>query len=249
MAPRPFFLLGFAIAAACPAATAGEAHAAVAANFAAPAKLLAERFRAASGERISISSGSTGKFYAQIRNGAPFDLLLSADDETPLRLENEALAVPGSRFTYAIGKLVLWSPIPGFVDDKGEVLRSGRFNRLAIANPRLAPYGHAARQVLEKLGLAASLQGRLAHGENIAQTFQFVASGNAELGFVALSQLTEGSAPGSRWRVPAALYDPIRQDAVLLVHGERNPAARQFLEFLRRPDSRQLIRLAGYDLP
>ena len=227
-------------------AGAQDVQLAVAANFAGTAKRLGEQFTRASGHRLAVSSGSTGKFYAQIRNGAPFDVLLSADDETPQRLEKEELAVAGSRFTYAIGKLVLWSPQAGLVDDQGDVLRRAPFKRLAIANPRLAPYGAAAQATMEKLGVWDALQPRLVQGENIAQTFQFVSTGNAELGFVALSQIHEGKA-GSSWIVPATLYTPLRQDAVLLIRAERNAAARQFLEHLRSPAARDLIRSHGYD--
>ena len=231
-------------------AAAEEAQLAVAANFAAPAKQLAQRFAQQTGHKLAISAGSTGKFYAQIRNGAPFDVLLSADEDTPRRLERERLAVAGSRFTYAVGKLVLWSPREGVVDGKGEVLRQGAFKRLAIANPKLAPYGAAAQQAMEKLGVWSALQDRLVQGENIAQTFQFVASGNAELGFVAWSQIAEGGAPrGSHWLVPPELHTPLRQDAVLLAHGAGNAAARQFVAFLRDPATRELIRGFGYDLP
>jgi molybdate transport system substrate-binding protein len=241
------FLALMLFAAAC---AAEEAQIAVAANFAAPAKQLAERFAHRSGHKLSLSAGSTGKFYAQIVNGAPFDVFLSADEETPRRLEREKLAVPGSGFTYAIGRLVLWSPRDGLVDAKGEVLQRGTFKRLAIANPRLAPYGAAAQQTMEKLGVWTALQGRLVQGENIAQTFQFVASGNAELGFVAWSQIVEDDGSrGSRWLVPQELYSPIRQDAVLLARAARNAAAREFLAFLREPAARERIRRFGYDLP
>ena len=230
---------------------AGEAHVAVAANFAGSMKNLANQFERAGVHRLLLSVGSTGKFYAQIRNGAPFDVFLSADDETPARMEQEGLAVPATRYTYAIGKLVLWSPTPGMVDPAGEVLRSSRFKRIAIANPKLAPYGAAARGVMEKMGIWAALQERLVLGENIAQTFQFVSSGNAELGFVALSQVQQGRAApaGSYWLVPQANYDPIRQDAVLVKRASTNTAAREFLGFLRSPPARELIRADGYDLP
>jgi molybdate transport system substrate-binding protein len=235
----------------CCTALADEAQIAVAANFASPAKRLAEQFAQRTGHRLALSSGSTGKFYAQIRNGAPFDAFLSADHETPLRMEKERLAVAGSRFTYAVGKLVLWSPKAGLVDDKGSVLRARAFNRLAIANPRLAPYGAAAKQAMEKLGVWQGLQDKLVQGENIAQTYQFVSSGNADLGFIALSQLRErgeGRA-GSHWVVPAELHAPLRQDAVLLERGASNGAARDFLSYLRSPAARELIRAVGYDLP
>jgi molybdate transport system substrate-binding protein len=234
------------------AAAAGEAQVAVAANFASPARRLAEEFAQRTGHRLVISSGSTGKFYAQIRSGAPFDVLLSADDQTPRRMEQENLSVSGSRFTYALGKLVLWSAKPGMVDNDGEVLRKAAFKRIAIANPRLAPYGAAAQQTMERLGVWVALQGRLVQGENIAQAFQFVSSGNAELGFVALSQILEeerkGSA-GSHWLVPQSLYSPIRQDAVLLSRAAGNPAARALLDYVRSGPARDLIRTYGYDLP
>jgi molybdate transport system substrate-binding protein len=232
-------------------AAADEAQMAVAANFSAPAKQLAAQFEKATGHRLALSSGSTGKFYAQISNGAPFDVLLAADSETPRRMEQEKLAVSGSRFTYALGKLVLWSPREGVVDDRGEVLRTGTFRRLSLANPRLAPYGAAAQEAMERLGAWATLQDRLVMGENIAQAFQFVATGNAELGFVAYSQVREPGKPlaGSFWLVPQSLYAPLRQDAVLLAHGASNAAAREFLAFLRSAPALELIRGYGYELP
>ena len=232
-------------------ALADEAHIAVAANFASPAKRLADEFRNRTGHRLALSSGSTGKFYAQIRSGAPFDAFLSADDETPLRMEKENLAVTGNSFTYAIGRLALWSPKTGFVDPEGAVLRTNAFNRLAIANPRLAPYGAAAKSTLEKLGMWPALQAKLVQGENIAQTYQFVSSGNADLGFVAFSQLRESREPGagSYWLVPQRFHAPLRQDAVLLTRGENNSAARSFLEYLRSAPARELIRAYGYELP
>lgn len=235
----------------CCAAWANEAQIAVAANFASPAKKLAEEFRQRSGHRLALSSGATGKFYAQIRSGAPFDALLSADDETPLRLEKEKLAVTGSRFTYAIGRLALWSPKTGFVDAEAAVLRTNTFSRLAIANPKLAPYGAAAKSTLERLGLWPTLQAKLVQGENIAQAYQFVSSGNVDLGFVALSQLREGREPatGSYWLVPERFHAPLRQDAMLLARGADNAAARAFLEYLRSAPARELIREYGYELP
>jgi molybdate transport system substrate-binding protein len=251
MPNRSSFAIALALVMSAGATTAGEVQLAVAANFAAPAKQLAERFAQKSGHKLAVSTGSTGKFYAQISNGAPFDLFLSADDVTPSRMEREKLAVPGSRFTYAIGKLVLWSPVAGIVDSQAEVLRKRAFRRLAIANPKLAPYGAAAQQTMERLGVWSVLQSKLVQGENIAQTFQFVASGNAELGFVALAQVLEGRAApsGSYWLVPPTLHAPLRQDAVLLARAESNAAARQFLDFLRDPAARELIRGFGYDLP
>ncbi len=232
-------------------AAAAEVQVAVAANFAAPAKSLAARFRQQSGHEVVVITGSTGKFYAQIKTGAPFDAFLSADDETPARLEKEGLAVAGQRFTYAVGKLVLWSPTTGLVDERGEVLRRQAFRRLSIANPRLAPYGAAAQQSMEKLGVWQPLQEKLVLGESIAQAFQFVSTGNADLGFVAYSQVREPDklVAGSLWVVPQTLYEPIRQDAALLSRAERNPAARQFLELLRSAPARELIQAYGYDLP
>ena len=233
-----------------PAAIADETTLAVAANFASPAKRIADQFMQRTGHRIALSSGSTGKFYAQIKSGAPFDAFLSADEETPLRLEREKLAVADSRFTYAIGKLVLWSPREGMVDDRGSVLRTRSFNRLAIANPRLAPYGAAAKEVMEKLGVWQAMQDKLVQGENIAQTYQFVSSGNADLGFIALSQLHErGAAAGAQWLVPPDLHAPLRQDAVLLTRGMDKAAAREFLEYLRSATARELIGSFGYGLP
>ena len=227
------------------AVRADDVHVAVAANFAAPLQALGAAFTQKSGHRVVASTGSSGKFYAQVRNGAPFHVLLSADEATPKRLEEDGLAVAGSRFTYALGRIVLWSAHDALVDGQGEVLRSKRFNKLAIANPKLAPYGAAAQQAMTRLGVWSAVQGRVVQGENIAQTFQFVASGNAELGFVALSQLA-GERKGSRWVVPAELHAPIRQDAVLL---KQHLAAHAFLDFLRSAAARELIRASGYELP
>lgn len=228
---------------------AAEVNVAVAANFLAPMQRIAADFERESGHRLRLSAGATGKFYAQIRNGAPFDVLLAADDTTPARLVDEGAAVAGTRFTYAIGRLVLWSPVAGFVDERGEVLRRGTFRHLALANPRTAPYGAAAVEVLRRLGLADSLAPRLVTGENIAQTHQFVVSGNAELGFVALSQVwADGRLTGgSMWRIPTGLHEPIRQDAVLLGAGRDNPGARALLDFLRGPRVDGVVRAFGYE--
>ena len=236
------------ILACCPAARAGEVLVAVAANFAAPIARIGEAFKADTGHVLKISTASTGKFYSQIVGGAPFEVFLAADDETPKRLLAENHAVAGTRFTYAIGKLVLWSARPGLVDDQGAVLASDRFRYLAVANPKTAPYGAAAHQVLKARGLAEALAPRLVTGESIAQAYQFVATGNAEIGFVALSQvaLPGKSATGSMWRVPQDLYTEIRQDAVLLKAGASNPAALALLEFLKGETARQIIRNHGY---
>ena len=231
-------------------AHAGEVSVAVAANFSAPMRHIAAAFEHDTGHKAVLAFGSTGKLYAQIRHGAPFQLLLAADEATPKRLEDEGLGVAGTRFTYAIGRLVLWSRQPGFVDGDGDVLKAGRFAHIALADPKLAPYGAAAVEVLQGLGLMPALAGKIVQGENITQTQQFVATGNAELGFVALSQvfadgkLTQGSA----WIVPARLYTPIRQDAVLLASGKDNAAATALLAFLRGDKARAIIRSFGYEL-
>ncbi|CAH2029889.1 molybdate ABC transporter substrate-binding protein [Trichlorobacter ammonificans] len=232
------------------AALAEEVTVAVAANFTAPMKQIAADFEKATGHKVMLSFGASGKFYAQIKNGAPFQVFLSADDEKPRQLEKDGLTVPGSRFTYAIGTLVLWSPRPGFVDPKGEVLRTGTYNKLAIANPRLAPYGTAAIEVLTKRGLMAAVQPKIVQGENIAQTFQFVSSGNADLGFVALSQVMQGGTitSGSAWIVPGALHQPIRQDAVLLQKGRGNRAAEGLADYLKTDRVKALIRSYGYEI-
>ena len=198
-----------------------------------------------------LSFGASGRFYAQIKNGAPFAVFLSADEATPLRLEAEGAAVPGSRFTYAIGRLALWSAQPGRVDTEGAVLQRGNFAHLAIANPKTAPYGAAAVEVLAALGVLEGLKPKLVQGENIAQAQQFVASGNAELGFVALSQVWRDGklSEGSVWVVPTRLHAPIRQDAVLLLAGRDKPAAQALLSYLKGDKARALIRSFGYELP
>lgn len=241
-------LAAFGLAALALPVHAGEAAVAVAANFVAPMKALAPRFEAASGHTLVLSSGSTGKFYAQIRNGAPFDVLLAADDETPARLLREGDAVRTQ--TYAVGKLALWSTDAARLDGSDALLRRGAYNKLAVANPRLAPYGAAAMQVLDKLGLTEPAKAKFVIGENIGQTHQFVASGNADIGFVALSQIWQDGklSGGSAWLVPPTLHAPIRQDAALLKRGEANVAARALLDFLRSPEAMALIRSYGYDL-
>jgi molybdate transport system substrate-binding protein len=232
-------------------ALAEEVQVAVAANFAAPMKKIAADFEKASGHRLRLASGATGKFYTQIVNGAPFEVLLSADDATPAKLEQEKRAVPGTRCTYAIGKLALWSARPGYVDPRGQVLRQGGFAHLALANPKTAPYGAAALETLKALGLLDSLTPTFVQGENIAQAQQFVATGNAELGFVALSQIQANGqlTAGSAWIVPPDLHAPIRQDAVLLAKGEGKAAARAFLDYLKGGPARAVIQGYGYELP
>ena len=252
---------------------ADEVSVAVAANFAGPLAKVGEGFTSATGHTLKISAGSTGKAYAQIVAGAPFELLIAADDETPKKLIAEGLAVRGSNFTYAIGKLVLWSAQPGYVDDQGAVLTAGKFTHLAIANPKLAPYGRAGMQVIKARGLADVMAPKLVTGESLAQAYQFVATGNAELGFVALSQVIgagssqadarpQGAAApkaaggpcsrpgeaviGSCWLVPAALYGEIRQDAVLLKAGEKSPAAIALLAYLKSAPAKAVIQACGY---
>ncbi len=246
----PGLLLGLLMLAASPLLRAGEVQVAVAANFAAPLQAIASQFEADSGYRVIAAYGATGQLYAQISNGAPFEVLLAADQETPARLEAEGLALAGSRFTYATGELVLWSARPGYVDEQGQVLRQGGFHHLAIANPKAAPYGAAALSVLEHLGLRQTLATKLVEGQSIGQALQFVASGNAELGFVALSQvyLDGRISHGSAWRVPAELHAPLRQDALLLVRGAGNPAALALLEYLKGPQAAQIMRAYGYRL-
>lgn len=230
---------------------ADEVRVAVAANFAAPLKALAIAFEKDSGHKVLPSAGASGKLYAQIKSGAPFDVFLSADEETPAKLEKEGHAVAGSRFTYAIGKLVLWSAQANLVDAQGEVLKNGNFSHLALAAPKLAPYGAAALQTLTALGLLSALTPRFVLGESIGQTYSFVATGNAPLGFVALSQVYELGqiSKGSGWIVPAHLYRPLRQDAVLLPPGRDKPAAQALLAFLKTPQSKSVLRSFGYEVP
>lgn len=245
---RVALMLGLASSAL--SAFAAEVSVAVAANFTAPMQKIAQAFEQDTGHKAVLAFGSTGNFYAQIRNGAPFHILLAADDETPARIEKEGLGVAHSRFTYATGKLVLWSKQAALVDDKGDVLRSTKFKRIAIANPKLSPYGAAALETLGKLGLLQSLQPKFVQGENISQTYQFVATENAALGFVALSQVfADGRLKdGSAWLVPASMHQPIQQDAVLLNSGKDSPAAVALLSYLRSEKIKTLIRSFGYGL-
>ena len=230
-------------------AGANEVSVAVAANFTAPMKAIAEVFAAATGHQATLSFGSSGKFYAQITNGAPYEVFLSADQEKPQSLEEAGEVVPGSRFTYSLGALALWSA-DSDIAVNADTLEAGDINKLAIANPKLAPYGAAALEVMDKLGVRESLAARLIQGENIAQTYQFVSSGNARLGFVALSQVYADGAitSGSAWIVPDNLYTPIRQDAVLLLKGRDNPAAVALLDFLKGPQARKIMISYGYRL-
>ena len=250
MLPRLHRLLALTAALAFTTlARADVVQVAVAANFTAPARALAEVFARTTGHEAKLSFGATGAFYTQIKNGAPFDVLLAADNERPARLEKEGDTVAGSRFTYATGQLVLWSAKPGLVDDEGAVLKHGQFGKIAIANPKNAPYGAAAVEAMNKLGLAATLQPKLVTGESIGQTFNFIATGNAELGFVALAQVLEGGKlkSGSMWVVPAQYHAPIIQDAVILNRAASNPAAKAWMELLKTPQSKALIRSYGYE--
>ena len=248
---RPVLTSAAVLLAFAPLAQADEVAVAVAANFTAPMQKIAAEFEKDTGHKAVLSFGATGKFYAQITNGAPFEVLLSADDETPATLEKEQTGVAGSRFTYAIGKLVLWSAKPGYVDSKGEVLKKGDFARLSIANPKTAPYGQAAMETLDKLKVLPALQPKIVQGENISQAHQFVATGNAELGFVALSQVyVDGKlTSGSMWQVPGTLYSPIRQDAVVLNKGAGKPAVQALMTYLKSAKARAVIQTYGYDLP
>ncbi|WP_232819396.1 molybdate ABC transporter substrate-binding protein [Saccharospirillum mangrovi] len=225
-------------------------HVAVAANFTRPMQALAEVFETRSGHHLELSFGSSGQLFAQIQNGAPFDVFLSADEAKPTALIESGSAVADSQFTYAVGALALWSATPHRFSDAEALLRSGDFNRLAVANPRLAPYGEAAMEVLEKLRLTEAVQNKTVQGQNIAQTHQFVATGNADIGFVALSQILQDGRveEGTGWIVPSQYYSPIRQDAVLLNRAADNPAARELLAYLRSEDAAILIEHFGYRL-
>lgn len=227
-------------------AFAASVNIAVAANFTDPAKEIAAKFKAKTGHDAVLSFGASGQFYTQIKESAPFQILLSADDERPKKLVEEGLAVSDGRFTYAIGKLVLWSKDPNAVKGE-ETLRANAFNKLSIANPTAAPYGAAAVETLKSLKLYDAVQPKIVMGNTISQAFQFVDTGNAEIGFVALSQII-GNDTGSRWMVPQNLYSEIRQDAVLLKSGAANEAARAFLAFLRSPEARAVIEKFGYAL-
>ena len=227
---------------------AEQVQVAVAANFTAPLQAIAAEFEKDTGHTVVASFGATGQLYAQIQHGAPFEVLLSADASTPAKLESEGLGIKGSRFTYAVGNLVLWSATPGYLDGSDAVLKANQYQHLALANPKAAPYGLAASEVLEKLGLSEAVQGKLVEGQSISQTYQFIATGNAELGFVALSQVYKDGQlnGGSAWRVPAELHTPIKQDGLLLKKGVHNPAAAAFIEYLKGAKATAIIRSYGY---
>ena len=244
----PFTFFNFRILSVSAFVSAETVHVAVAANFVEPLKNISAQFEKTTGNKVMVTSGATGKLYAQIKNGAPYDILLAADAKTPAKLESEDAIVPGSRFTYAIGKLALWSAKPGYVDNKGEILKTQPFRHIAIASPKLAPYGLAAEQTLEKMGLWQAMQAKIVQGENIGQTYQFVASGNAELGFVALSQIYKNGKvkSGSAWIVDTRDYQPIKQDAVLLTHGKNNAAAAALMKYLKSGESYKVLKSYGY---
>ena len=243
---NPAAVLALALAALCVGpAFAADVQVAVAANFTQPAQEIAAAFEARTHSHVALSFGSSGQFYTQIAHGAPFEVFLSADADRPAQAEKEGLAVPGTRFTYAIGRLVLFSKTAGLVDGRGAVLKTGKFEKLAIADPALAPYGAAAVQTMTRLGVYDSLKPKLVSGTSINQAFQFVQSGAAELGFVAQSQVI-GEAGGSRWLVPDADHGPIEQQAVLLKTGAADPAAKAFLAFLKGRDARKVIKRFGY---
>ena len=227
---------------------AAEVKVVVAANFAQTLKEIGTVFEQDTGHKLAITQGSTGKLYAQISQGAPFEVLLSADDETPEKLITEGKAITGTRFTYAIGRLALWSPKPDLVDEGGQVLKTDKFRFLAIANARVAPYGRAAVQVMQKLGVLTSIEPRVVQGESITQTFQFVSTGNAQLGFVALSQINENGKlkSGSAWIVPENMHEQLRQDAVLLNPGKDSAAASALLNFLKSDKAKKIIASHGY---
>jgi molybdate transport system substrate-binding protein len=242
------FVIAVSLLLAVPA-HADQVQVAVAANFVPPFKEIAAEFEKATSHQVLITSGSTGKFYAQIKNDAPFEVFFAADDERPKALEQEGFGVKGQRFTYAIGRLVLWSPDTKLVIGE-DTLRNGTFKHLAMASPKTAPYGAAAMQAMQKLGIWDSLQSRLVQGENLGQTAGFIESGNAELGFLALSQVMDPKlkGKGSRWDVPSTFHDPIRQDFMLLTKGQNNPAATALVDFMRGTQAQDIIKRYGYDL-
>jgi molybdate transport system substrate-binding protein len=247
---RPFLAAVFAGAVSLmmtASALAAETKVAVAANFTEPAKEIAARFEAKTGDKVTLSFGSSGQFYTQIANGAPYEVFLSADSERPTKAEADGLAVAGSRFTYATGRLVLWSKTPGLVDAKGAVLAKGGFEKLSIADPKAAPYGLAAIETLTKLKLYDALKPKIVQGASITQAYQYVQTGAAELGFVALSQVINEPG-GSRWLVPTGNHTPIDQQAVLLKTGADSATAKAFLKFLKGPEAKAIIKRYGYEV-
>ena len=248
---RKSFILTLLFVAYATSLRAEEVMVAVAANFSAPMQQIAALFQKETGHQIKLSFGASGGIYAQIKNGAPFDLFLSADQLTPQKLEAEGLGVPNSRFTYATGQLVLWSKQEGLVDAKGHVLQNKSIQRIALANPKLAPYGAAAMETMTNLGLLKELQSKLVQGDNIAQTYQFVSTQNAQIGFVALSQVFANGnlTSGSAWIVPGNLHQPIQQDVILLRKGQDNKAATALLLYLRGEQAKKIMKSFGYLSP
>ncbi|MEI7796428.1 MAG: molybdate ABC transporter substrate-binding protein [Methylococcaceae bacterium] len=246
---KPFVVVGFLLIS--PISFADTTLVAVASNFTKPMTEIAAEFEKATGHTAQLSFGSSGKFVSQVENGAPFEVFLAADENTLLKLEQVGLAVAKSRFTYALGKLVLWSSTANYVDEKGDILAKGGFQYIALADPKLAPYGAAAIEVLTNKNVFSKLKPLFVLGENISQTHQFVSTGNAELGFVAMSQVSENGkiTSGSGWIVPQNLYAPIKQDAVLLTLGAENPAAKALLDYLKSAQAKAIIQKYGYDLP
>lgn len=244
-------LLAALICVAAGTAHAGDILVAVTASFTSPMQKIAAAFEAQTIHRVKLSIGSTGGFHTQIRNGAPYDILIAADDDVPAQLQAEGLAVAGSRFTYARGQLVLWSADASMVDGAGKVLLEGRFDKIAIASPKNSAYGRAAIEAIEHNGLYAKYIPRIVQAENIGQAFQLVASGNVPLGLVSLSQvMADGKiSRGSAWIVPVSMHAPMRQDAAVLRPGAANPAAAEFAAFIRSDKARAIIRASGYDLP
>ena len=245
---RPNLLCLLAAMAISSSALADQVQVAVAANFTAPFQEIVAEFEQDTGHTVLAAFGATGQLYAQIHHGAPFEVLLSADESTPAKLDSEGLGVEGSRFTYAIGSLVLWSATAGYIDGTDSVLKANQFKRLALANAKAAPYGLAANEVLAALGLSAAVQHKLVEGQSITQAHQFVATGNAELGFVALSQVFKDGqlSSGSAWRVPAELHTPIRQDGLILKKGEHNPAAAALVTYLKGAKATAIVQAYGY---
>jgi molybdate transport system substrate-binding protein len=237
---------GLLLAALAAPAQAGQTHVAVAANFNEPAREIAELFKKKTGHKAILITGASGAFYTQITHGAPFEVFLSADEERPRLAVENGFAVPDSRFTYAIGKLVLWSRVVDVTNGE-EALKTGNFRKLSIANPASAPYGAAAVETMKALGVWDAIERKLVQGNSIAQAFQFIDTRNAELGFIALAQLY-GVKGGTRWIVPEKLHSPIRQDAVLLKKGADNEASKAFLAFLRGPEARAVIERFGYGI-
>ncbi len=226
---------------------------AVASDFTRPMDEIISAFTKATGHHAEISYGSSGKAFAQIQHGAPYEVYLSASESYPVELEKTGYAVPNSRFVYALGKLVLWSAMPGFVDKQGNILKTGKFKHIALADPSHAPYGVKAEEVMKNLGVLEKLRPLFVMGENIAQTYQFVSTGNAELGFVSLAQVIDVNngklSTGSGWVVPDNLHSPFRQTAVLLTKGSENPAALALMDFLKSPTALAIIKKYGFGLP